>query len=74
MTVDLRDSKIQGADIINYLLEKSRINNQAPEERNFHIFYHLLEGIDQEEAIQLALVDEIENRYQFGWFEYLKKS
>nr|BAI63634.1 myosin10 [Tetrahymena thermophila] len=65
------DTKIIGAEIANYLLEKVRIIQQGVEERNFHIFYHFLNGASVQQLSKYYL--EINGkRLQPQYFSYLK--
>jgi len=46
---------IIGAKLSDFLLEKSRIVTHSNDERNYHVFYELLEGFDAEEKRKYGL-------------------
>ncbi|XP_060098667.1 unconventional myosin-VIIb [Heteronotia binoei] len=54
---------IEGARIEQFLLEKSRVCRQAPEERNYHIFYCMLMGMNPEQKKKLNLGTASEYTY-----------
>ncbi|XP_034556960.1 unconventional myosin-VIIa [Notolabrus celidotus] len=54
---------IEGARVEQYLLEKSRVCRQAPEERNYHIFYYMLMGMTADQKKILSLGSAAEYNY-----------
>ena len=57
---------IIGTTISTYLLEKYRVVGQGIGERNFHIFYQLLSGIDKETRERYFLQDASEYNFLKG--------
>ncbi|XP_075232051.1 unconventional myosin 10A isoform X3 [Lycorma delicatula] len=56
LEVHFKDGVILGAKVTEYLLEKSRIVTQAPDERNYHVFYELLAGLSEETKLKYGLL------------------
>ncbi|KAL5279589.1 hypothetical protein ACFFRR_003901 [Megaselia abdita] len=64
--IDIRfnmDGNIKGAQIEQYLLEKSRIVSQSENERNYHIFYAMLAGLTKDEKKKWELEDASKYNY-----------
>eukprot|EP01065_Artemidia_motanka_P004006 TRINITY_DN11933_c0_g1_i4.p1 TRINITY_DN11933_c0_g1~~TRINITY_DN11933_c0_g1_i4.p1 ORF type:complete len:1104 (+),score=324.20 TRINITY_DN11933_c0_g1_i4:46-3357(+) len=51
---DKRSGVLTGAEMIHYLLEKSRIVTQNEGERGYHVFYEMLAGMDRETKARLG--------------------
>lgn len=58
-----KDGRICGAAIRTYLLERSRVVTVNDPERNYHIFYQLCDGANEEERKEFCLKPANEFRY-----------
>ena len=61
----LKTGEIIGSKIECYLLEKSRVSNKQKGERNFHIFYQMILGANEEQRKKYKLKD-------INYYKYLE--
>uniref|UniRef100_A0AAZ3P767 Myosin motor domain-containing protein n=1 Tax=Oncorhynchus tshawytscha TaxID=74940 RepID=A0AAZ3P767_ONCTS len=54
--IHFQAGKLAKADIETYLLEKSRVSFQLPDERGYHIFFQMMTG-HKPELVEMALID-----------------
>ena len=73
MYVDKKDKHIKGAEIRNYLLEKSRVITQAETERNYHIFYGILRFMPPDQLKKYGYCND-GDKPKMEAFNYLLKS
>ncbi|XP_052454502.1 unconventional myosin-XIX [Carassius gibelio] len=59
-----------GASVQTYLLEKTRVAFQTPNERNFHIFYQMMKGATEKQRLEWMLpLDQ-----DFAWLPHAEKT
>ena len=68
---DQSDGKVLGAEIKNYLLEKSRVVGCTSVERNYHIFFFMLRGMSNEMAKKLGMTKPNGDKMDYKDFKFL---
>jgi myosin-5 len=69
-----RAGHLMGAKVQTYLLEKVRVAFHATGERNYHMFYQLLRGADQEQKEKYGLLEGDTGGYELAnCFHYTKQ-
>uniref|UniRef100_A0A2M4BA63 Putative myosin class v heavy chain n=1 Tax=Anopheles marajoara TaxID=58244 RepID=A0A2M4BA63_9DIPT len=68
-----RRCQVVGGHISHYLLEKSRICTQSPDERNYHVFYLLCAGAPPALREKLGLTRPDDYRYLAGCTQYFTR-
>eukprot|EP00735_Rhodelphis_limneticus_P008926 TRINITY_DN2392_c0_g2::TRINITY_DN2392_c0_g2_i1::g.20869::m.20869 TRINITY_DN2392_c0_g2::TRINITY_DN2392_c0_g2_i1::g.20869 ORF type:complete len:1862 (+),score=613.81,sp/P47808/MYSH_ACACA/32.75/0.0,Myosin_head/PF00063.16/5.8e-227,MyTH4/PF00784.12/1e+04,MyTH4/PF00784.12/7.5e-16,Myosin_N/PF02736.14/1.7e-06,FERM_M/PF00373.13/4.6e+03,FERM_M/PF00373.13/4.5e-06,IQ/PF00612.22/0.16,Imm5/PF14423.1/0.24 TRINITY_DN2392_c0_g2_i1:87-5588(+) len=74
ISIYFENGTMVAGEIQHYLLEKSRVTIQAKTERNYHIFYQILEGSSKEERAKLFIEGKDETDNVADSFKYLNKS
>lgn len=65
-----RSQLLVGASVQTYLLEKTRVAFQAPNERNFHIFYQMMRGATDQQRQEWGM----SHGQRFHWLPNADKS
>ena len=67
---DTKKGQVQGAEIKNYLLEKSRVVKCTNKERNYHVFFYIMRGCSEEMCQKLGLLKENGKRKDYPDFKF----
>ena len=65
------EGAILGCCFKDYLLEKSRVIVQGPNERNFHIFYQMFAGVSDDQKQLLNLDNPAMHRYSIIKYDHV---